>query len=83
LLVYYILYYRSTETLVIVNCRYTVRHFLVSHKLLTSWMQKSDIPLSTVQSAEIWTICGTYFKVSEQLTQCATVLSRNFMPESY
>ena len=46
-------------------------------------MQKAGIPLSTVQSAEIWTISGTYFKVFEQLTQCATVVSRDFMPESY
>ena len=46
-------------------------------------MQKSDIPLRTVQPAEIWTISGTYFKISEQLTQCATVVSHNFMPESY
>jgi hypothetical protein len=45
-------------------------------------MQKSDIPPSTVQSTEIWIISGTYFKISEQLTQCATVVSHNFMPES-
>jgi len=46
-------------------------------------MQKSDLPLHTVQPGEIWTISGTYFKISEQLTQCATVVSRNFMPEYY
>jgi len=46
-------------------------------------MQKSDIPLSTVQSAEIWTISGNYFKVSEQLTQCANVVPCDFIPESY
>jgi len=46
-------------------------------------MQKSDIPLSTVQSAEIWTISGSYFKVSEQLTQHENVVPSDCMPESY